>query len=257
MIIVKPQGRLGNMLFQLASGHAHARKTDTQLFVLDCSEDYQKYKYNLFGNFQTINYVPHDAIIYKEPKFSYTPIPVWLYKNMVLDGYFQSDKYFDGWLNPFLLKLNSPIDSCKVLEKFDKNKHYCFVHIRRGDYLNLQNYHPTVTLDYIRRGMNEVESKHGKVEYVIFSDDMAWVKSHIIGDNVTYWEFKKDSNFPDEIYDLAAMSCCQSAIIANSSYSWWGAKTGNMQTVVAPAQWFGPNGPQDWQDVYCKDWIVI
>lgn len=257
MIIVKPQGRLGNMLFQLATGFAHAKRTNTEMVVLSNSQDYLKYENNLFKNIKKVNNI-NDVKYYKEPNFSYNQIPIWLYKNLIIDGYFQSEKYFGDWLDPFLKLLSFPEDLSNVFNKFNEKKHYCFIHVRRGDYLNLNNYHPTVSLQYIDKAMTEIESKNDNINYIIFSDDLTWCKKHIIGDNITYWEFNNENtNYPNEIYELVAMGCCNSAIIANSSFSWWGAYIGNSKTVIAPKKWFGPDGPQDWQDIYCKDWIVM
>ena len=56
--------------------------------------------------------------------------------------------------------------------------------------------------------------------------------------------------------DLCVMSWCNAHIIANSSFSWWGAWLGGGKT-IAPKNWFGPKGPQDWNDVYCNGWEVL
>jgi hypothetical protein len=55
------------------------------------------------------------------------------------------------------------------------------------------------------------------------------------------------------------MSLCDYHVIANSSFSWWGAWLGESKKVIAPSQWFGesPDMPKNWSDIYCKDWIII
>ena len=59
----------------------------------------------------------------------------------------------------------------------------------------------------------------------------------------------------DHFVDMCMMSLCDGHIIANSSFSWWGAWIGQGKT-VAPKKWFGSEGPKNWSDVYCKDWII-
>jgi len=66
--------------------------------------------------------------------------------------------------------------------------------------------------------------------------------------------------YPDVDYGLsmAMMSRCNHHIIANSSFSWWGAwLSRNNGVVIAPKNWFGPKGPSDWQDIYCEQWRIL
>jgi hypothetical protein len=89
--------------------------------------------------------------------------------------------------------------------------------------------------------------------FVFISDDINWVKEHFKGDNIVYSPFKTD------IDDLILMSKCDNNIIANSSFSWWGAYLNKNEDkkVVAPIEWFGVNGPKDIQDIIPKNWIKI
>ena len=89
---------------------------------------------------------------------------------------------------------------------------------------------------------------------VVFSDDIEWCK-----ENMTWL----NNNHPEPVFmsydhftDLCLMSLCNGHIIANSSFSWWGAWLGGGKT-VAPKEWFGPSGPKNWKDVYCEDWITL
>ena len=89
--------------------------------------------------------------------------------------------------------------------------------------------------------------------FLIFSDDIVWCKNNFVGDKFIFIEGEED------YIDLWLMSLCNHNIIANSSFSWWGAwlNKNNNKTVIAPKNWFGPNKKLDPTDLYCKDWLVI
>jgi hypothetical protein len=88
---------------------------------------------------------------------------------------------------------------------------------------------------------------------VCFSDDPTKCKELFSKKNITYLNLEKD------YLDMYAMSYCANNIIANSSFSWWGAwlNRNKNKKIVAPKIWFGPKGPQDYQDIYCNEWKVI
>lgn len=242
------QGGLGNQMFQIATATALAkRNNDEACFNFDyCHTPLQgnpanKYKGTIFSNVCNRNDITFNSV-YNEPKFSYTEIP---YKeNLLLRGYFQSYKYFEDYetdiQNLFILPTN-------IIENNILN--LTSVHIRRGDYVELSGYHGGCTLDYYKSAMEEI----GDSTFLFFSDDMKWVKENFKGDNVFY------SDNIDEIIDLTIMSVCKNHIIANSSFSWWGAYLNKdvNKKVIAPKQWFGPNGPKDTQDIIPPSWIQI
>jgi hypothetical protein len=93
----------------------------------------------------------------------------------------------------------------------------------------------------------------GDVDFIFVSDDMNWVKENFKGNNIFY------SDNSEEILDLTLMSICDNNIIANSSFSWWGAflNENPNKKVIAPSKWFGPEGPSDTQDIYPTEWITI
>jgi len=140
-----------------------------------------------------------------------------------------------------------------------------FLHIRRGDpklpwaYVNLQNAHPVQTWDYYERALSHFPED---IPVVVFSDVIEWCKEQdffkpdrfILSETTD--EFSDGQRVPWT--DLCLMSLCTDAIIANSSYSWWGAWLidNPNKTVVAPKNWFGPQfNHYDMSDLIPDKWI--
>ena len=92
----------------------------------------------------------------------------------------------------------------------------------------------------------------------MFSDDIDWCKENLsdLAETVYFSENPPADGNNGVYIDLCMMTLCDAHIIANSSFSWWGALLGNGNT-IAPKTWFGPKGKQDWQDIYCDGWEVI
>lgn len=167
-------------------------------------------------------------------------------------GYFQSEKYFADCKDlireqfTFNDEVKTYTDSLGI-DAEDK----VAIHIRRMDYLNLQDTHPVQDKSYYLKGMEAFPDS----EFLIFSDDINWCQRS----DLFFGGQKKGFHFSigDTYQDMCLMSKCKGHIIANSSFSWWGAWLANKEKVVAPKQWFGPKGPKNWQDVYCEGWEVI
>jgi hypothetical protein len=256
MISCKLQGGLGNQLFQIAATHALAlRNNDTSCFDIGgCYTPLQghtasKYANNILSN--VLNVSGHRfSSIYHEPRFGYQPIPY--APNRHLIGYFQSEKYFEDYKREIknLFKITQVDAAKEILEPYTgKGKLITSVHIRRGDYLNNPAYHPTSSFEYYKEAMELI----GDSIFIFISDDIDWVKANFIGENYTY------STASDELTDLAIMTLCDHNIIANSSFSWWGAylNPNKGKIVIAPKEWFGPNGHKDTEDVTPDNWLRL
>jgi hypothetical protein len=111
------------------------------------------------------------------------------------------------------------------------------VHVRRGDYVKLKDQHPPCSLDYYRRAIDAMPKGHA---FLVFSDDIAWCKKQRVFQRPGFLFVEGQSN----IMDLCLMRHCQHHVIANSSFSWWGAWLGDNpgKVVVAPQRWFGTDG---------------
>ena len=231
-------GWLGNQMFQYAAVASLAKE-------IGASFGFPKNTPNLFDVFNlTAEKDPAPSMyLYKEEGFHYHPLPE-TSEDVTLFGYFQSEKYFskhkDFIKKEFTFK--------KQLTDAPSGK--ISLHVRRGDYLNLQEHHPPCTMSYYNKAMDLFPGG----QFLVFSDDIDWCKRNFKGKNV---EFSMGESAED---DLQLMSKCDHHIMANSSFSWWGAWLGNNKDkrVVAPKQWFGPaKRGYDTKDLYCEDWIVL
>ena len=258
MITCQLQGGLGNQMFQIAATYALAkRNNDEYSFNFNtCHTPLQgntskKYKDNIFKNIkEDVNFIP--KFIFSEEKFSYNELPYT--NNLSLTGYFQSEKYFIDYKEEIKKLFHISSENIKLIRDFFiwwdlLDKQITSIHVRRGDYLNNQEFHKICPIEYYEKTMEEI----GDSYFIFISDDMDWVKKKFIGKNIVY------SSFNDEILDLSMMMLCDNNIIANSSFSWWGAYLNKNENkkIIAPKIWFGPNGPKDTQDLIPKDWKLM
>lgn len=195
------------------------------------------------------------ATIYKEKDFKFNPEVLTLSPRTDLYGYFQNQEYFkenrDLILSIFKFKTHfEKIARDFISEiglKFDKVS----LHVRRGDYTLFPAHHPVCSMDYYSTAMKKFESEDTK--FLIFSDDIDWCRSQFKGDKFIF----VDTGSPYS--DLAIMVQCDHNIIANSSFSWWGAwlNTKIDKKVIAPSRWFGPAINKDASEIYCDVWEKI
>lgn len=257
MISCKLMGGLGNQLFQTAVVLAEAKdKNKKAIFHPEPNQDCSRkinyndsYFHKLERTSKSLNFP-----MFRENGFCYKPIQ--LQKDTMLFGYFQSEKYFKKHKDYILDTLTLPEKTKKELNNKYKNlvkrEDTVSVHVRRGDYLRLQHFHCLQTMDYYKRAMAHFPSDS---MFVIFSDDVNWCKEQDLFKNLKNKQFIQDVDY-NELY---LMSQCRNHIIANSSFSWWGAYMNrhNDKKVICPQNWFGPKGPKDIQDIRPPEWITI
>ena len=130
------------------------------------------------------------------------------------------------------------------------------IHIRRGDYTLYPDHHPTCDISYYKKSLEDICKKSISFSSIIvFSDDKKWCKENLIN-HIDFPFIIPDVDNP--YVELYMMTQCKYHIIANSSFSWWGAWLSNTNQVIAPAKWFGDElDIHNWSDLYCKNWIVI
>lgn len=244
-VTFKPLGLFGNQMFQIAATIGYAKKhgisyklpiwTNSDGSDLDLSSIFN-------GPFGTLDQVPTEE--YKYYDMYYKEIPSFQ-GNLILHGYFQNEKYFEGAEEELreVFSVNSGV--FKFIDSI------CSIHVRRGDYLKYPLIHTNLEIGYYRKAIEIMKSK-GYEKFIVFSDDIDWCKQNFIGDEYSFSEGRKNYE------DLIRMSACRSHIIANSSFSWWGARLGGNpdRTVIAPKQWFGPNGPSHYE-IIPNNWIKL
>ncbi len=260
MIVAKLQGGMGNQLFQWAYGKYLSEKYSTPLY-LDAS-----YYNNQVGGtkrtfsldkFPNLSYtIASDAQMGKnafaslEDNFSYSTLKYNPDLNYYLNGYWQSEKYFME-INQTIRANLKPKES-SVLELLNRypTANSVGLHIRRTDYLTSNGYHPIQSIAYYQRAL---EMMRDYSNLLIFSDDINWCRQNLQFENITFVEGTTD------IEDLWLMSLCKHNIIANSSFSWWGAWLNSNPTklVVAPTNWFGPNTNLNQSDIIPNNWIKL
>ncbi|MFH1677734.1 MAG: alpha-1,2-fucosyltransferase [Patescibacteria group bacterium] len=178
-----------------------------------------------------------------EKAFNFDPEILKLKDDIYLDGYWQSEKYFkdieDIIRKEFTLKNVFSEEAEKIAEEITAVNSVS-LHIRRGDYINnekTQKYHGSCSLNYYYQAVKKISRKINNPVFFIFSDDIEWVKNNL----KLKYPIKFVSGYNIKNYEeLILMSKCKHNIIANSSFSWWGAWLNNNlnKIVVAPKKWF-------------------
>jgi hypothetical protein len=251
-------GRLGNQLFQLAAIYGYARENNKDYSVANwiCVRSGKNFKLYFEGPFSEIPINDEIAEInYVETDFDYNEIP-YIKENVNIWGYFQSESYFKKYADEIIDMLQPSIDLFLDLKikysNIDFNK-TASLHVRRGDYLILRDYYNQLTIDnYYVKAIEHLKN-NGVENILIFSDDIKWCKENFKGDDFYFSE--KNS----EIEDLFLMSFCAHNVIANSSFSWWGAylNTNKDKIVIAPKKWWGTNNNMNENTIIPETWIRL
>ncbi len=244
-------GGLGNQLFQIANGYAHSQRNGYALHIsatTNCKRGtYWDTFYPVCKQFRTTQ--PCTITPFTEPQFHYREIPR---EARHLIGYFQSSKYFTEYADD-IRRLLTPSDivHASMRQKWGHllSEESIVVHIRRGDYVPLPQYHCILTADYYVQAVNKMITETGINKVLVFSDDIEWCKTIGLPESSIYVDES------DETVALLLMSQFKYYIISNSSFSWWAVWLGKQaKCVYAPELWFGPSGPQDIWDIYESSW---
>ena len=286
MIIVKITGGLGNQMFCYAYAKAlqkrgHEVKIDNSAYY----DTYKLHKYQLdkysidllISSKSDILKIKGNTLINKIlSKMGIIKQKVIKEKTLLFDkkllkledekyvyGYFQSEKYFKE-IRSILIKnfrINTEMSFyTKKIKKFIlKSKNSCSIHVRRGDYLSTENkkIYNSCNIEYYHKAIKLVKNKFNELVFFVFSDDILWAKNNLKIKNVIYID-NKENNIPNE--EIYLMSLCKHNVIANSSFSWWGAWLNEFKEkiVIAPKKWFKYNYLHKQSlDIVCEDWIKI
>ena len=245
---------LGNQMFQIATAVSYAEKNNlTATFPELKDKKFGGYSDNIFNKITTEDF-DHDSldVEYYEPSYSYNAIPV--FENIRIHGYFQSEKYF--------------IDSKKLISKlFDVEpslQSYIYkkygnelfdatsCHFRFGDYTQLNDYHVLLSdTSYYENALNKSNTNR----LIIFSDDIDRCKTLNIFKDFEVFYISDEA----DVVDLYMMSMCRDNIIANSTFSWWGAwlNKNNEKKIFYPNKWFGEKKQWPTDNLIPNDWICV
>ncbi len=292
MVICKLRGGLGNQLFQYALGRQLAENQQTEL-KLDLSHfenpgqqtTPRDFKLNVFriksglvapGDEDKVLGVSFLRPVkrrlkkigldlfrwnyFRETTFGFHPEILKFHKSAVLEGYWQSERYFPSirplLLNELTLKSELVTEDFLALKKEMSDVESVAVHVRRGDYVN----HPTVSqefgvcsLDYYKEAIQYIKQKAGNPVFYIFSDDLEWCRENLPDAGSLHFV----SGFED-YQDLMLIGSCRHQVVANSSFSWWGAwlNPNPQKIVIAPKSWFA-DPTLDTKDVVPNEWIRL
>ncbi len=254
MISATLAGGLGNMLFQIAASSSLAwDNKDTPVYNI---QDYVTLPHRppteyLTTIFKKLTLVQNTK---EYPEYHYDDIPFKKikYSNPLrLYGYFQNEKYFKNNQEKIKLLFEPSSSMLNYINKYYQNilkGVTASIHVRRGDYLQLENEHPILKTEYYHRALKHLP----KIDHIlIFSNDNDWCSENL----------KFSENFTiikeDDVTSLYLMSMCNHNIIANSTFSWWAAwlNKNKNKTIVGPEKWFGPGIQSSCKEIMPLHWI--
>lgn len=290
-VIVRIEGGLGNQLFQYAAARSLADRIGSELALdlrgLAVNGD-RKFQLNLYqiraeianeGELSLLpdprksrvgrlhSYLSHRLpLIFSHPvfwprDFSFDENFYKIERPVYMVGYWQSEKYFvwnkNNLKKDFCLKSLDPVIITIANEIQRVNS--ISLHVRRGDYLSndsANKFHGLCGLYYYEKAINEIRKRVVDPKLFIFSDDLAWARENIKTDIPI--SFVDVATIENGYLDLELMRLCKHHIIANSSFSWWGAWLGESkdQTVYAPSPWFADSETNS-DDIVPAHWIRL
>jgi hypothetical protein len=271
-------GRLGNQMFQYAALRGIASKRNYD-WVIPPDDYNHKDNYGLFETFELTNVKPENIGFVNGNSIEENDhcfIPDFFEQcpdNISLEGYFQTEKYFshiaDEIRTDFTFKKDY-LDPCKeYINSLDSSP--IFLHIRQSDNIGREQYHPILPISYFEEALTQFPEN---TQCFVFTDDIEWCKNQeffkqdrfLFNEsngryiNKTIDGLGKPQNTLLPQIDLCLMSLCSGAIIANSSFSWWGAwLQNNTGKVIAPDpnNWFGTAMTYlDTSDIIPERWII-
>jgi hypothetical protein len=270
-MIVRLKGGLGNQMFQYAFGRSVSlAKKEDLFFTRDYCDSDPKRCYAL-GVFDVpIKFVSEPKNpVYHESPFSFNPQVYTMPKNVLFEGYWFTEKYFNRPIIRVCFSPRTMSDKSQAVaeEIISLDEKSAFLHIRRTDFTTLSEYHTNLTMNYYAAAMKLICQKVPNAKFFVFSDDPEWCKVAfpseftVVAHNKPGGRMFGSDQSGTEHEDLWLMSLCRHAVIANSSFSWWGAWLGDEQEnriVVGPKRWFGPAlAGLDTGDITPERWIKV
>jgi hypothetical protein len=297
MVIVTLGGGLGNQLFQYTIGRLLAIKNNTTLklyisnFKYENNRSYKLNYFNIQEAFATEEEVEklihvyysnslyariHKKIHQNRPKYKkkyfiesdywiFEPELVKITSDVLLEGFWQHYKYYENIpqeiLQELILKEEFKTSlTNSIINSIEQDDSSVSIHIRRGDYVsdpNNLNYFGALPMQYYYDAVNYVNENIQNPKFYIFSDDLNWVKDHFkINAPITFVDIAGGIK---DYLELDAMSKCRHNIIANSSFSWWGAflNKNTDKIIIAPKNWVVKEDINKNIQIHFPGWIKL
>lgn len=269
MISVLLYGRLGNNLFQIATAYSLAKKynekccividkkiCDLHEFLLQFQDNILRNAYHNITNIdQLSNFerIREKSYFYQNIELEYQTIKK---ENILLDGYWQSYKYFDETFIKSIFQPSTIIIN-EIKEKYPLQGRLTAINVRRGDYLNLIDKYPLCLSNYFKRATKLIINETDK--FICCSDDIEWCKKEF-GENYFGKEIIYVESQPIYI-QFYIMTLCHNIIISNSTFSWWAAflNIHDNKKVFYPKHWYYPYDKKKLssRDLIPQEWIAI
>lgn len=278
-------GGLGNQLFQYAAGRNLASRNKTEL-VLDLSflnkkkdstnftnRDFALASFNINARVEEDfagKYLGEGTGLFGRIKKRLLNYPVYYYyslefdptffsfgKRVILEGYFQSEKYFSEIKDVLQRELTLRYPVVHAGEQGGEEE-TVGIHFRRGDFANLQSaasFNGVCDPGYYRKAIDLVKQKLANPVFCIFSDDIQWVKDNFRIDAAHRYIENKGPDAALKDFDM--LKNCRHQVIANSTFSWWAAWLNpyKEKIVIAPRQWLADPGIK--HDIIPEQWIKL
>lgn len=279
MILIELLGGLGNQLFQIFCGINYSIEYNMQFCINENKRDkvspvdhksprptyFDNFLNGLSGNLYRNSYTNSSTYIYNERSFLYNKIP---HKdNLKISGYFQSPKYFEKHYKDITDLIQLEQQKCKIKNKykdyFDYDGKTISMHFRIGDLKNNNGHGPVLTIDYYKRALKYILDKDINCNILYFNEkqDDEQVRNviHNIQEMFSNINFIQCSYNVQDWEQMLLMSICEHNIIANSTFSWWGAYFNSNQSKIVcyPKIWFGNNVKHSTKDLFPNDWIRV
>jgi len=257
-ITTNHRGGIGNVMFKLAASISMSIDNEVNYvfskeFIRPIDPDYKNYGDNLLRNINFIDRLPQNYFVHTETQFNYQEIKYNQGINLLLDGYFQSEKYFIN-NKQSIIDIFKPTEEIKneILKSLSEVNNYVSIHIRRGDYLKHPNHHPQQSEEYYKEAAKIIGINN---TFLIFSDDLEGIKNMFdyLPNKIFYTSGK-------DWLDLYTMSLCKDNIICNSTFSWWAAylNPNKDKKVITTNKWFGPaNAHLNTSTLFPSEWIIL
>jgi len=288
VIVSKLMGGLGNQMFQYSLGRRLAQDRGVPLkldvswyqdrvagdadtlreYALDgwhiraakaSAEDLAQFSIGkrLLGRLGLVN-----IAVLREQELGFEPSVLDAPHTAYLTGYWQSEKYFKPMRSVLLQEftlVSAPCAHAAGLEHRVRESDSVAVHVRRGDYARNRKtnaYHGLCPAEYYIEAARRIANRLAKPSFFVFSDDLDWVRQNLKLDWPTTYVVHDKECSPHQ--DIWLMSRCAHHIIANSSFSWWGAwlSPNENKVVIAPSQWFA-HAQYSANDLIPESWLRI